>query len=429
MHILFVTPYPPSRIRVRAFGFVTQLQKSHEVTIFTQCTSTQEQADVEALRDMGFAVVVAQTSKMRSLLQSGMALPGSQPLQVAYARSPQFARSLQGLCRKHAFDVVHVEHLRGIASIERVDTLPPVVWDAVDCISLLWKHTIVAGPSLPLRMVARVEHKRTQQYEARLTRQFRHIVVTAERDRQALVELQRTQRGEMLISDEVLGANIQVLPNGVDLQYFRPLQEEHHRYNIVFPGKMSYHANVATALYLYKQIMPIIWQRRPEATLTIVGSKPPQVIQQLAQDSRVQVTGYVEDIRPYIRRATVVLCPMVYSVGIQNKALEAMALGVPLIAAKQSAAFGAQPGRDLLVAETATEFAEAALRVIEDVTLQATLRQCGRMYVEQHHDWQGITNDLVAVYQQAIADYQKQNTLSPAEDPLVPDMAIQHAEF
>jgi glycosyltransferase involved in cell wall biosynthesis len=420
MNILFVTPYPPSRIRVRSFGFVAQLQKVSEVTIFTQCTSLQEQADVEVLRDMGFEVLVIQASKLSSVFQSGMALLGSQPLQVAYAHSVQFAQVLQELCRKRTFDVLHIEHLRGIALIEGIDSLPPIVWDAVDCISLLWKYTIAEGPSLPVRMVARLEHKRTQRYEARLMHRLSHIIVTSERDRQALIELQRIQRGDGRESDEVLGTNIQVLSNGVDLHYFRLLQEKRRRYNIVFSGKMSYHANIATALYLSRQIMPIIWQQLPEATLTIVGSNPPQVIQQLAQDSRIEVTGYIDDIRPYICQATVVLSPMVYSVGIQNKVLEAMALGTPLIATKQVvAALSVQPGRDLLVAETATEFADAALRVMEDAELWTILCQNGRKYVEQHHDWQEVTDRLITIYQQAIADYHKNISLSLIRRPFM----------
>ena len=151
-----------------------------------------------------------------------------------------------------------------------------------------------------------------------------------------MIELLRTHTRDF--TSEEPGAGISVIPNGVDLEYFRPLQLERQRFNLVFSGKMSYHANVATALYLYHQIMPLIWQHRPEATLTIVGSKPPKTIQALGNDPRVEVTGYVEDMRPYVGRAEVMLSPMVYSVGIQNKVLEAMALGTPVVAAAQAAA-------------------------------------------------------------------------------------------
>jgi polysaccharide biosynthesis protein PslH len=209
-----------------------------------------------------------------------------------------------------------------------------------------------------------------------------------------------------LSSDEASGASITVLPNGVDLEYFRPLNQERRRFNIVFSGKMSYHANVATALYLYQQIMPLVWQQRPEATLTIAGNKPPKSLQLLARDPRVEVTGYVADIRSYVGRAEVMLSPMVYSVGIQNKVLEAMALGTPVVVSAQAAAaLGARSGRDLVVAGSAQEFAEETLRLMDAADLRISMGQFGRMYVEQYHDWRVLTGKLVDIYRQAIAHY------------------------
>ena len=402
MRILFVTPYPPSRIRVRGYGFLKELQREHEVTVLTQCSSEQELADAEVLRNQGFKVIVVQESKRHAALRSGRALFSNIPLQVAYARSELFTQAIHDLSAQHVFDVVHVEHLRGIASMEQLVHTQPLVWDAVDCISLLCKHTIVAGPSLKVRMVARLEHERTQRYEARLLSQLRHVVVTSERDRQAMIDLHRKHTGDLQDSDDALDLNVSVLPNGVDLDYFHPMPQDRRRFNIVFSGKMSYHANVAAALYLYQQIMPLIWRQVPEATLTIVGREPPKAIQLLGRDPRLEVTGYVHDLRPYIRRAEVMLTPMVYNVGIQNKVLEAMALGTPTVVAAQVAqALKARPGQDLLVAETALEFAKQTLRLMHDAELYATLSRCGRRYVEEHHNWGVVTDRLIDLYQRA----------------------------
>src|SRR2546423_12846891 len=397
MRILFVTPYPPSRIRVRGYGFLTQLRRTHEVTVMTQCTSEREQTDVEALRSLGCEVLVVQESRRQAVLRGGLALFSSSPLQVAYARSRRYAQAVQDLCAKRRFDVVHVEHLRGIASMDWIADTNPLVWDAVDCISLLWKHTMAAGPNLPVRAVALLEHNRTRRYEAKLLSLLKHIVVTSERDRQAMIDLRNLLTNDKMSRDERLHGNtgnigdIDVLPNGVDLEYFRPMQQERRRFNLVFSGKMSYHANVATALYLYHHIMPLIWQRRPEVTLTLVGSNPPKAIQRLVRDPRIEVTGYVDDMRSPVGRAEVMVSPMVYSVGIQNKVLEAMAVGTPVVVAAQAAvALSAEPGRDLLVADSAQEFADAALHLMYDAQLHATLCQSGRKYVEQQHDWRVV---------------------------------------
>jgi polysaccharide biosynthesis protein PslH len=309
MRILFVTPYPPSRIRVRGYEFLRQLQQRHEVTVLAQYASEQEYADAEKLWQQGYDVHLVEESKMRSALKSGLALLRSRslPLQVAYARSTRLKQAVRQLYAERPFDVIHVEHLRGIASMAGLARHYPLVWDAVDCISLLCKQTVASGPSRIVRLIAALDHGRTRRYEAKVLKKLPCTVVTSERDRRAMIELLRTYAHELESSDEELGKGIFVLPNGVDLDYFRPQQQEIRPYNIVFSGKMSYHANVATALYLYRQIMPLIWQQRPEATLTIVGSKPPKSILALAEDPRVEVTGYVEDIRPYIARAEVML--------------------------------------------------------------------------------------------------------------------------
>lgn len=409
MRILFVTPYPPSRIRVRGYGFLSQLQKQHEVTVVAQCASEREQADAETLRKQGFEVVEVPASRQQAILRSGLLLFSTLPLQVAYARSAAFTRTVQRLWLQRSFDIIHVEHLRGIASMEVLARTHPLVWDAVDCISLLSKHAMTAGPAFSVRAVARLEYKRTQRYEARMLNQLSYVVVTSRNDREAMIALRRVSPQDLASSDDALGSGIRVLPNGVDLAYFQPLAQERRRFNLVFSGKMSYHANVATAFYLCKQIMPLIWQQQPGATLTIVGSNPPKAVQELASDPRVEVTGYVDDMRPYVGRAEIMLSPMVYSVGIQNKVLEAMALGTPVIVAAQAAAaLDALPGRDLLVANSAREFAESALRLMNDAVLRAELSQRGRAYVEQRHDWQDVTNRLVDVYQQALVAHTRE---------------------
>jgi len=252
-----------------------------------------------------------------------------------------------------------------------------------------------------VRTVASLEYQRTRRYEASLLGRLRRTVVTSERDRQALLKLLEDANG----GNEEREAGIEVLPNGVDLEYFRPTHQLGRPFNVVFLGKMSYHANVAAALYLGRQIMPIVWRHQPEATLTIVGSNPPKAVRGLEIDSRVEVTGYVDDVRPFVQRSAVMLCPMIYSVGIQNKVLEAMAMGTPVVVAAQAAAsLQAIPGRDVLVAHAAQEFAESALSVMHDAALRAALSWRGRQYVERHHDWSAVTERLVDIYRQAITD-------------------------
>lgn len=405
MHILFIAPYPPSRIRIRSYGFLSHLSYNHKITLLVQVSSAQELADVEVLQKQGYEVIVVRESRKRSMLNSGVALLNSSPLQVAYAFSKHFLQMAYTLCEQRMFDVIHVEHLRGIASVGELARHYPLVWDAVDCISLLFQQTALSGHSVPLRMMAALEYKRTKKYEAQILHSLPYVVTIADRDRQALLNLHTASVNPIDVNSST-DVHIDVVPSGVDLEYFHPLRQERRPHNIIFFGKMSYHANVAAALYLYHKIMPLVWSQQPDVTLTLVGSKPPRALQRLANDPRVKVTGYVEDLRPYIREAQVMLSPTVYSVGLQNKVLESMALGTPTVVAFESAkSLSATHGQDLLVAKSIQEFVEYTLLLLNDSALHEKISQNGRQYVETYHDWHVITEQLIAIYQQSISTF------------------------
>jgi glycosyltransferase involved in cell wall biosynthesis len=280
-----------------------------------------------------------------------------------------------------------------MASMEALATECFLVWDAVDCISQLWQKARDARADLKTTVIGTLEQKRTQLYEKRLLEKVSHVLAISERDRQALAVLSDQY------TNDVASACIDVVPNGVDLEYFTPTMEAYQPYSLVFSGKMSYHANVAAVHYLSQQIMPLVWKELPMATLTIVGSKPPKSVQALQADARITVTGYVDDIRPYIRRAHVMISPLVYSVGMQNKVVEAMALGTPTVISSQSAAaLSVRSGYDTLIATNAQSFAEKTLHLMTDTSLREAISVHGRRYVEKQHDWRSIVDRLVAIY-------------------------------
>lgn len=139
-----------------------------------------------------------------------------------------------------------------------------------------------------------------------------------------------------------------------------------------------------------------------------MGKNPPQAICALAKDERVHVTGFVPDLRPYWARATVSVSPMQYSVGIQNKVLEAMATGTPVVASSQvCSALKVRDGTHLLVADDPTTFAERVLRLLDDVTLRREIAINGRDYVEERHDWRAIAGDLENIYAEVKERWQR----------------------
>jgi glycosyltransferase involved in cell wall biosynthesis len=198
------------------------------------------------------------------------------------------------------------------------------------------------------------------------------------------------------------GGAVSVLRNGVDLAYFCPDDTPRDPATVVFSGKMSYHANVTAALHLMHDIMPRVWAQRPDVKVVIAGKDPPSEICNLQSTIRnLAVTGTVPDIRPYLRQATAAVVPTPYGAGIQNKVLEAMACGTPVVASPQAvSALQTTDGEDVLLAEEPEAFAQAVLRLLEDGDLQQRLGRAGRRYVEHHHDWRTVAERLEAIYQE-----------------------------
>jgi glycosyltransferase involved in cell wall biosynthesis len=301
------------------------------------------------------------------------------------------------------YDVVHLEHLRGAELVRglRADS-PAIVFDAVDSIALLFERAAQNAARWQSRLLARLDLNRTRRYEGEFTQRFSRVLVTSPEDRDALVALAAKQAGE---GESRSKERPIVLPNGVDLDFFAPLEEPHEPDTVVFTGKMSYHANTAAVLDLVQSIMPHVWAKRPQTQVWLVGKDPPDVLRELAKDRRVTVTGTVPDIRPYLGRATVSVSPLRYGVGIQNKVLEAMAMGIPVVTTSDACrALMVQPGSHLLVGDSAPELAQATLSLLANGERRDRHAAAGRNYIETHHNWGRIAAQLESVYQETIND-------------------------
>lgn len=404
MRILFVIPYPLSRIRVRSYGFVQQLRKHHEVHVLALSRGKREMADVQAMIAEGIKVTVVEETYAHKIWRCLRALSTNQPLQIAFDASPHLRELLRTYINSGQYDLLHIEFVRALGMLPApAQLLPlPCIWDAVDCISHLYQLAAYHGTTPFLRLLGPYEAQRIRVYEQQQLAHFRHVLVTSPREQQQLLlDMEEQQQVEPRQH-----AEISVLPHGLDPVYFQPYTGVRQQDTLIFSGKMSFHANIAGAHMLVKQIMPLLWRERPQVRLIIAGSDPPPSIQLLACDTRIVITGYVADLRPYIGQARVALCPLPYAVGVQNKVLEAMALGTPVVVSPVAAAgLQAVDGRDLLIASTPQAFATTILKLLHDDTLWQQLSSQGRHYIEQYHCWETILGQLETIYAQAIQQH------------------------
>ncbi len=395
MKIAFVVPYVPNLIRTRPYNLIVHLGAlGHEVEVFTIGSGVQDFQDAEALKRKSRAVHYYAQPLWRSLWNTMLAVPSRQPLQAVYSWHGGMANALAGRLSNGDFDVVHVEHLRGSRYARFIKSRFPglsVVWDSVDSISHLFQQASGQSSGFFGKFVTRFELPRTRKAEGELICSFDHVLVTSVVDRDALLSL---------TPPDMQPARLSVLPNGVDLEYFRPnpvVQREPE--TLVFSGKMSYHANVAMVKYLVNDILPRVWAKRPGVRLIVVGKDPGPDIRDLGQDPRITITGTVEDIRPYLWRATASVVPLLYGAGIQNKILEAMATGTPVITTSRTlASLDVRVGEDVFVADDAGAFAECILQVLGDHHLAGQVGGGGLRYVQSHHNWSVIAGQLAEIY-------------------------------
>ncbi|MEN4012612.1 MAG: glycosyltransferase [Chloroflexota bacterium] len=396
MKLLFIVPYIPDLVRVRSFNFIRHLKKrGHHITLL--CISSEKsQSSLDAMRNYVDEARAFPLPIWKSILNCGFSLPSARPLQSVFAWHAEMGGEVQARLATKNYDLVHVEHLRGVRyalAARESDKTTPVIWDSVDSITHLFRQTQNKHPSRLARILIRLELSRTQQYEKWLSKKFHRVLVTSQIDQSAFLSMEPDAR-------------VNVVTNGVDISYFRPPEGAQRDENtILVSGKMSYHANVSMALYLIKEIMPLIWAQNRQVNLVIVGKDPPNSIREASLDPRIKITGTVPEILPWLQKATVSVAPLTYGAGVQNKVLEAMACATPVVASPLAvSALKITCGKDILVADSPQQFTDCILRLIQNKQLQQEIGDNGRKYVENEHSWEKITGNLEDIYLETIRE-------------------------
>lgn len=400
MNILFIAPYAPGHVRVRSFHLLRQLlRRGHRATLACPEWRGDGQSRVDELEAAGARVVRAPISRARSWMNCVVALSRRQPMQARHAWSPALARHLRAEVARSRPDVVHVEHLRaaryalGPGGVAETGGCPRI-WDSVDCISSLLEQAARHSHSPLWRLAARLELRDTRRYEVDVARSFDRVLVVSEPDLRALSEAAAPSR------------RFAVLPNGVDVESFAYHDPGDRRPEVVFSGALSYHANDTAVLHLVEEIMPRVWALRPDVRLVVVGPSPSRALRRHAASNpeRLRLTGWVPSVRDHLAAAAVAAVPMRYGAGIQNKVLEAMACGTPVVTDPRSGeAIGARAGDELLTAEDDEAFAGAILELLADPALRRRLGETGRRRVETHFSWAAAAGALERHYQDVLA--------------------------
>jgi sugar transferase (PEP-CTERM/EpsH1 system associated) len=313
-------PYPPNKgDKIRAFHQLKALGKSHEIDLFTLA---DEHGDLEyrsALLPYCRTITVAEVSPTLNRLKALPYLATTIPLTLPYFRSAVLYRKVRRALDSRSYDRIFVYSSSMSQYVEEVHGIP-VLTDLVDVDSNKWlQYASFAG--FPFSIIYRRESWCLQRYERWICTNSQHVIVTTDHERQLVAQISSR-------------AIVTVIQNGVDTTYFDPdsVAAERSCPTAVFTGDMGYFPNIDAVTYFAKQVLPIIQRELPEAQFLIVGRNPSGAVRALSRMKGVHVTGSVPDVRMYLARSHVSVAPFMIAAGIQNKVLEAMAFGLPVVA-------------------------------------------------------------------------------------------------
>lgn len=301
-----------------------------------------------------------------------------------YVPSPVIERLLATEIDPSEYDVIWDAGAVLLAQLPARWAGVPVVADLVDDMVLTFLRAMKSTPGMINKMRLWKYAYVFGRFERESMRRASHCVVVGEEDAESFRR----------VSPRV---PVSVVANGVDTAYYSPGKYPEVPGRLVFEGSMAFPPNEQAALFLVREIMPLVWAQRPDATVALVGRNPSRSVRELASD-RVIVTGSVPDIRDFVRAAEVFVCPLVSGAGIKNKVLQAWAMARPVIATSVSiGGLSACDGENLLVRDGKEAFADAVLELLADPARRQLLGLAGRQVACERFAWPAMAERFDAL--------------------------------
>jgi sugar transferase (PEP-CTERM/EpsH1 system associated) len=372
-------PYPLEKgDKLRAFHQIKQLSEHFEIHLISTSERKVKKSDIAQLQPYCESINVFKIGVLQKYWNALRGKIGLKPIQVAYFYHNSIQRKVNRLLKKIKPNHIYCQLVRASEYVKNYHDCPKTI-DYMDALSKGMKRRSENSRFLK-KLIFEMECFRLAKYENSIFEYFEHHTIISEQDKHYILHQKRNQ--------------IHVVPNGVDASFLE-LEEDPKttkEIDLVFTGNMSYAPNVTAAKFIVNEILPLL----PENTrVKIAGSSPSREVLKLASP-RVIVTGYVDDIKAAYRSAEIFIAPMFLGTGLQNKLLEAMALGIPCITTNMANnALGATPEKEILIADDAESFAQQIQRLQNNPQLKQQLIDNGRTFIADNYNWSHVTDKLV----------------------------------
>lgn len=375
--LLSRVPYPLEKgDKLRAYYQIRELAKHHDLFLCALNDQPLHPQAEEKLLPFLKDLRVFGLKKPGIAARLALNLFSGKPFQVAYFYNKYIHKRIRQYISKIQPDYIYCQLIRTAEYVKDQPTLKTI--DYQDVFSKGLDRRVQLAPWY-LKPVLRMEYRRVKRYEQAVFEAFDQKTIISFPDRDLIPHPQRSK--------------IHVIPNGVDTDFFRPIEAEKD-YEVIFSGNMGYPPNINGAEYLVNKIMPLVWAERPDARVILAGANPGHGVRALASP-RVVVTGWVDDIRPWYARAKVFVAPMQIGTGLQNKVLEALAMGLPVITSPlANQALRAIPGDHLLIGNNPSDYAQQILSLLNDNVFSKALSYNGLKFIQEHFQWSSLCHRL-----------------------------------
>lgn len=396
--------------QIKSYHALRLLASHFDITLLAfirRADETQNSPPLQPLCTGGLQTVLLPHSRGCDLIAAARAMGGGGSLLIARDSSPAMRAAVRAVLASNRFAAIHVDHLQMMAFVppsgDPFLTGTQIVLDQHNIEHDLLRQLAAQGQGTSplLRRMARWDLPRLRRFEQAACRRADRVLVVSPVDAAAIAEM---------IGKEAAAGKVRVTPIGVDTDYFAPAEIDpgtilppKPQRQILSVGTMYWPPNVDAAQWFCAEILPLIRQDLPNAVFRIVGAKPTQSVQALAaaQPNVVTVTGRVPDIRPYMGACDVFVVPLRVGSGMRVKILSAMAMGLPIVSTTLGAkGIAVAPGENILLADTAADFAAAAGRILTEPALAERLGRAARDLAVRQYSWRVVGQKLLRAYEE-----------------------------
>src|SRR6266566_9741274 len=382
---------PDTGGKIRSYNILRELAKQHEVTFFSfyaEHPDDQHPALNQLFRKaICLPLQLPEPKGFGELLSYGKYIFSSRSYSLMKYCLPQVRRELNSLLQRNTFDVILCDFIFAAPVIPWDLHCPKVIFTH-NVEAMIWKRHYSVARNPLWKALSWREWKTMDRAERLYLKRADHVLAVSETDKNHFLNY-------------LPASKLTIVPTGVDVEFFQPRHSQEEPDSLVFTGSMDWLPNEDGILNFVEQVLPRIREQIPEVSLSVVGRRPSQKLQDLAARNKgVRITGWVEDIRPYLARSAVCIVPLRIGGGTRLKIFEAMAMGKAVVSTTIGAeGLPVRHRRNILLADTPEDFAHQTVSLLQNSVLRQQLGSAAHRLVIENYTWASVAKGFANILQ------------------------------